>query len=159
MCLARFGSPATACVDQAEDLSPQSSPFRDAWIGKDVRNKRVSDRVLFPSPAPLHLEIPFQVQPFSVGSPISANGSVPVLCHECPAQALETLNGLFQAARRRARGFASFDTITTVIFLIAGKLDFAAANPHAQQPTQNSVEPLLNFSPTAHTHAAAGRRL
>ncbi len=52
MCLARFGSPATACVDQAEDLSPQSSPFRDAWIGKDVRNKRVSDRVLFPSPAP-----------------------------------------------------------------------------------------------------------
>ncbi|ABM95283.1 hypothetical protein Mpe_A2327 [Methylibium petroleiphilum PM1] len=52
MCLARFGSPTTACVDQAEDLSPQSSPFRDAWIGKDVRNKRVSDRVLFPSPAP-----------------------------------------------------------------------------------------------------------
>src|SRR5690606_10600765 len=52
MCLARFGSPATACVDQAEDLSPQSSPFRDAWIGKNVRNKRVSDRVLFPSPAP-----------------------------------------------------------------------------------------------------------
>ncbi|MDH2248693.1 hypothetical protein N5J78_21520, partial [Pseudomonas sp. GD03856] len=33
-------------------MSPQSSPFRDAWIGKDVRNKRVSDRVLFPSPAP-----------------------------------------------------------------------------------------------------------
>ena len=32
--LARFGSPATACVDRAEDLSPQSSPFRDAWIGK-----------------------------------------------------------------------------------------------------------------------------
>ena len=55
MCLARFGSPTTACVDQAEDLSPQSSPFRDAWIGKDVRNKRVSDRVLFPSPAPLQL--------------------------------------------------------------------------------------------------------
>lgn len=50
--MARFGSPATACVDQAEDLSPQSSPFRDAWIGKDVRNKRVSERVLFPSPAP-----------------------------------------------------------------------------------------------------------
>jgi hypothetical protein len=52
MCLARFGSPATACVDQAEDLSPQSSPFRDVWIGKNVRNKRVGDRVLFPSPAP-----------------------------------------------------------------------------------------------------------
>jgi hypothetical protein len=52
MCIARFGSTATASVDQTEDLSPQSSPFRAPWIGKDVRNKRVSDRVLFPSPAP-----------------------------------------------------------------------------------------------------------
>jgi hypothetical protein len=26
----------------------------------------------------------------------------------------------------------SFDTIRTVIFLIAGKLDFAAVNPHAR---------------------------
>jgi transposase len=45
---------------------------------------------------------------------------------------LEALNGLFQAAKRRARGFASFDTIRTVIFLIAGRLDFAAVNPHAR---------------------------
>jgi transposase len=45
---------------------------------------------------------------------------------------LEALNGLFQAAKRRARGFTSFDTIRTVIFLIAGKLDFAAVNPHAR---------------------------
>jgi transposase len=45
---------------------------------------------------------------------------------------LEALNGLFQAAKRRARGFASFDSIRTVIFLIAGKLDFAAVNPHAR---------------------------
>ena len=45
---------------------------------------------------------------------------------------LEALNGLFQAAKRRARGFASFDTIRTVIFLIAGKLSFAAVNPHAR---------------------------
>ena len=45
---------------------------------------------------------------------------------------LEALNGLFQAAKRRARGFASFDTIKTVIFLIAGKLDFATVNPHAR---------------------------
>jgi transposase len=45
---------------------------------------------------------------------------------------LEALNGLFQAAKRRARGFATFDTIRTVIFLIAGKLDFAAVNPHAR---------------------------
>lgn len=48
---------------------------------------------------------------------------------------LEALNGLFQAAKRRARGFTRFDTIKTVIFLIAGKLDFHAVNPHAPQPT------------------------
>lgn len=45
---------------------------------------------------------------------------------------LEALNGLFQAAKRRARGFTSFDTIRTVIFLIAVKLDFPAVNPHAR---------------------------
>ena len=45
---------------------------------------------------------------------------------------LEALNGLFQAAKRRARGFTRFDTIKTVIFLIAGKLDFATVNPHAR---------------------------
>ena len=48
---------------------------------------------------------------------------------------LEALNGLFQAAKRRARGFTRFTTIRTVIFLIAGKLDFAVINPHARQPT------------------------
>ena len=48
---------------------------------------------------------------------------------------LEALNGLFQAAKRRARGFTRMSTIRTVIFLIAGKLDFHAINPHARQPT------------------------
>ena len=48
---------------------------------------------------------------------------------------LEAINGLFQAAKRRARGFANLSTIKTVIFLIAGKLNFAAVNPHAGQPT------------------------
>lgn len=48
---------------------------------------------------------------------------------------LEALNGLFQAAKRRARGFIRLATIKTVIFLIAGKLDFHAINPHASQPT------------------------
>lgn len=48
---------------------------------------------------------------------------------------LEALNGLFQAAKRRARGFSRMSTIRTVIFLIAGKLDFTAVNPHAYQPT------------------------
>ena len=48
---------------------------------------------------------------------------------------LEALNGLFQAAKRRARGFTRLSTIRTVIFLIAGKLDFQAINPHAPKPT------------------------
>ena len=48
---------------------------------------------------------------------------------------LEAINGLFQAAKRRARGFTRLSTIRTVIFLIAGKLDFQAINPHAPKPT------------------------
>ena len=48
---------------------------------------------------------------------------------------LEAINGLFQASKRRARGFTRLTTIKTVIFLIAGKLDFHAINPHAGQPT------------------------
>lgn len=43
---------------------------------------------------------------------------------------LEALNGLFQAAKRRARGYKRFSTIRTVIFLLAGKLDFTRVNPH-----------------------------
>ncbi|MHB1662980.1 MAG: ISL3 family transposase [Thermoplasmataceae archaeon] len=49
---------------------------------------------------------------------------------------LEALNGLFQAAKRKARGYGRFSTIRTVIFLIAGKLDFSQINPHMTgQPT------------------------
>ena len=44
---------------------------------------------------------------------------------------LEALNGLFQAAKRKARGYTSIHTMRTVIFLIAGKLDFQRFNPHA----------------------------
>lgn len=44
---------------------------------------------------------------------------------------LEALNGLFQAAKRKARGYGRFSTIRIVIFLIAGKLDFSGFNPHA----------------------------
>jgi transposase len=43
---------------------------------------------------------------------------------------LEALNGLFQAAKRKARGYRRLSTIRTVIFLIAGKLDFRTLNPH-----------------------------
>lgn len=49
---------------------------------------------------------------------------------------LEALNGLFQAAKRKARGYGRIETIRAVIFLLAGKLDFSALNPHIKfQPT------------------------
>ena len=44
---------------------------------------------------------------------------------------LEALNGLFQAAKRKARGYTSSATMRTVIFLIAGKLNFQRLNPYA----------------------------
>jgi Transposase and inactivated derivatives len=44
---------------------------------------------------------------------------------------LEAINGLFQASKRKARGYGNFFTIRTVIFLLAGKLDFSSINPHA----------------------------
>jgi hypothetical protein len=44
---------------------------------------------------------------------------------------IEAINGLFQAAKRRARGYTRFTTMRTVLFLIAGKLDFSSFNPHA----------------------------
>ena len=48
---------------------------------------------------------------------------------------LEAINGLFQAAKRKARGYVRFRTIRTVIFLIAGKLDFSRINPYVALPT------------------------
>ncbi|MGF6816614.1 hypothetical protein OKW33_003485 [Paraburkholderia atlantica] len=45
--------------------------------------------------------------------------------------AASSLNGLFQAAKRRARGYANLTTMRTVLFLIAGKLDFSSINPPA----------------------------
>ena len=45
---------------------------------------------------------------------------------------IEAINGLFQAAKRQARGYARFETTCTVMFLIAGKLDFSRFNEHAR---------------------------
>ena len=42
----------------------------------------------------------------------------------------EALNGLFQAAKRKARGYKRFDTICIAYFLVAGKLDFHKINPN-----------------------------
>jgi len=44
---------------------------------------------------------------------------------------IEAINGLFQAAKRKARGYTRLQTMKTVLFLIAGKLDFKPINPHA----------------------------
>ncbi len=44
---------------------------------------------------------------------------------------LKAINGLFQAAKRKARGYRRLSTIRTIIFLIAGKLNFRTLNPHA----------------------------
>ena len=41
---------------------------------------------------------------------------------------LEAINGLFQAAKRKARGYRRLSTIRTLIFLIAGKTQL----PHTQ---------------------------
>lgn len=43
---------------------------------------------------------------------------------------LEAINGLFQASKRKARGYGNFSTIRAVVFLLAGKLDFRKINPH-----------------------------
>ena len=43
---------------------------------------------------------------------------------------LEAINGLFQAAKRKARSDTRLATMRTVIFLVAGKLKFAATDPH-----------------------------
>lgn len=45
---------------------------------------------------------------------------------------LEAINGLFQAAKRSARGYVRFSTIRTVIFLRLGKLDLSKLNPYIQ---------------------------
>lgn len=48
---------------------------------------------------------------------------------------LEALNGLFQAAKRKARGYGTLKTMRTVIFPLIGKLDFSRINPYVELPT------------------------
>ena len=38
---------------------------------------------------------------------------------------------LFQAAKRKARGYGRFQIMRVVIFLVAGNLDFSNITPHA----------------------------
>jgi hypothetical protein len=44
---------------------------------------------------------------------------------------LEAINSLFQAAKRKARCYATFSTIRAVVFLLAGKLTFGKLNQDA----------------------------
>ncbi len=44
---------------------------------------------------------------------------------------LESINSLCQAAKRKARGYRLFETMATVILLLAGKLDFSLINRSA----------------------------
>lgn len=43
---------------------------------------------------------------------------------------LEALNRLFQAARRKARGYTRWSAARMVIFRMTGKLDFRTINSH-----------------------------
>ncbi len=53
---------------------------------------------------------------------------------------LEALNGRFQSAKRRARGFRRLSAIRAVVFLIAVNPEFQTTHPQAVQPTRNSAE-------------------
>lgn len=138
--MAHSGSTATACVDQTEDLSPQSSPFRDAWIGKDVRNKRVSERVLFPSPAPN--EFKHLRQSFGVGVLLSGSG-------ECsPDQARR--RALDEACVFRPEALPEFDAgdepavaprIPDSCSMGGRSAAHAACSPRPPQPCSSGISP------------------
>jgi len=52
---------------------------------------------------------------------------------------IEALNGLFQAAKRKARGYTSFATMRTVLFLICRK-----ARLHPHQPSRRLTHTNFN---------------
>ncbi len=52
---------------------------------------------------------------------------------------LRALNGLCQAAKCHARDFTRFDTLRTVIFLIAGKLDLSRSVLTPADPTESQL--------------------
>lgn len=44
---------------------------------------------------------------------------------------MTNLNGLFEAAKRKARGYRRLSSLRTVNFLMTGKRDFRILTPHA----------------------------
>jgi hypothetical protein len=55
---------------------------------------------------------------------------------------LEAINGLFQAAKRRARGFVRLSTVRTVLFPITRKLNFQTINPHRSHDLRLKTDPV-----------------
>ncbi len=45
---------------------------------------------------------------------------------------MESINGLFQTARSKARDYRDHETMQLVIFLLGGKLNFSKLNPYVQ---------------------------
>lgn len=54
---------------------------------------------------------------------------------------LEAINGLFQVAKRKARGYTRFKTMRTVLFLIASKRHLPKIGQKLALPTRNSKVP------------------
>ena len=75
---------------------------------------------------------------------------------------LAALNGLFQTARRRARGFKRLATIQGLIFLIPAKLDFHAINLMPSNPLELQLSLIPIFPSPATTdsrqYCFVGRR-
>ena len=77
-----------------------------------------------------------KVEPMKVVARMIRNHFDGIVAHARSRQTngfIEAINGLFQAAKRKARGYTRFETMRTVLFLIAGKLDFSAVNPYVPQ--------------------------
>jgi len=59
----------------------------------------------------------------------TSQGITTVLCNGFKSQLnngiLEGINSLFQAAKRKTRGYRSHKNIVAMVYLLAGKLDFS----------------------------------
>lgn len=62
---------------------------------------------------------------------VSQMKCAPQAPHDMPNGFLEALYGLFQAAKRKTRGYRRLSTLRAILFLISGKLNFCTLNIHA----------------------------
>jgi transposase len=63
---------------------------------------------------------------------------------------IEAINGLYQAAKRKARGYTRFQTTKTVIFLIAGRLNLTAIAPTPSSLTHSKFRRAILAKCIAH---------